>query len=142
MSTLYVETSAILRVLLEGDDALRDIIASGERLLTSALTFVESDRGLRRAFRDARISSPQLREARRWLRAVERSCDRILLDDTVLDRAKQDFPKEPLRSLAALHLASALLCEETVCDVTVVSVDARVRENAVALGLDVKPATL
>lgn len=103
---LYVETSALLRVLLDGDEALRPVL-SGEGLFTSALTFVEAARAASRARREHRLDAREAREAERQLAAFERSCDAIALDDEVLRRAREEFPEEPVRSLDAIHLARA-----------------------------------
>jgi hypothetical protein len=54
-------------------------------------------------------------------------------------RAEQAFPVEPVRTLDALHLASALVLRQAIPDVAVLSTDASVRRNAAALGFDVLP---
>jgi hypothetical protein len=58
----------------------------------------------------------------------------------VIDRARQPFPKEPVRALDALHLSSALVARAAIPDVVVLSLGAIVRENARALGFDLVPA--
>jgi predicted nucleic acid-binding protein len=137
---IYIETSAVLRVLLEGDRALAAKIGKARKLVTSALTRVEASRGLLRAERENRIDRRQLREGQAWLRRFLRSCDVIALDDEILDRAADDFPVEPIRTLDALHLASALVWESGMGATTMVSCDDRVRDNAIALGMMVLPA--
>ena len=60
------------------------------------------------------------------------------IDDVVLSRVAQRFPLEPLRTLDAIHLATALphaLGEPVIR----VSTDVRLRENPAALGLAVLP---
>jgi hypothetical protein len=57
----------------------------------------------------------------------------------ILDRARRPFPAEPLRSLDAIHLASALLISTTLPAVGLLSLDRRVRAAAGALGLRVVP---
>jgi len=134
----YVETSALLRVLLDGDEALQPEI-SGEGLVTSALTFVEASRAISRARRERRLDARSAREAERQLAAFERSCDVIGLDDEVLRRAREDFPVEPVRSLDALHLASVRVLDDELGGLEVATCDDRVRDNAVALGFAVVP---
>jgi len=136
---VYVETSAVLRVVLEGDRLLVARLGKAKKLVTSSLTRVEAARGLLRAERERRIDRRALREGQAWLRKFLRSCDVISLDETVLDRAADDFPVEPIRTLDALHLASALLWESGIGAATVVSCDDRVRDNARALGLKLHP---
>jgi predicted nucleic acid-binding protein len=138
---IYVETSAVLRILLEGDRALAAQLGKAKKLVTSALTRVEATRGLLRAEREGRIDRRQLREGQAWLRRFLRSCDLISLDEEVLERAATDFPVEPIRTLDALHVASALLWESGLGATTMVSLDDRVRGNANALGLKVHPGS-
>ena len=52
----------------------------------------------------------------------------------MLGRVGRPFPIEPIRTLDAVHLATAELLEEPPQLVTIVTRDARVRENAKALG--------
>ncbi len=136
---LYVETSALLRVLLDGDEALRPVL-SGEGLFTSALTFVEGARAVSRARREQRLDAREAREAERQLAAFERSCDAIALDDEVLRRAREELPEEPVRSLDAIHLACLRVLDDELGGFEVASCDDRVRRNATALGFAVVPA--
>ena len=137
----YVETSALLRVLLEGEAPLRPAL-SGEGLVTSALTFVEAARALARAQREGRLAAREAREAARQLAAFERSCDIVAVDNEVLRRAREPFPVEPVRSLDAIHLASVRVLDDELGGLEVVSCDHRVRRNAEALGFRLVPATL
>lgn len=63
----------------------------------------------------------------------------MAIGPAVLDRARRPFPVEPLRTLDALHLASALTAMETLGDVAVLSLDRRVRTAARASGLELLP---
>jgi predicted nucleic acid-binding protein len=134
----YVETSALLRVLLDGDAGLQPEI-SGEGLVTSALTFVEAARAIVRARRERRLDARAAREAERQLAAFERACDIVAMDDEVLRRAREEFPVEPVRSLDAIHLASVRVLDDALGGVQVVSCDDRVRQNAAALGFELVP---
>ena len=136
---LYVETSAILRILLEGDRLLAARLARASRLATSALTAVEAQRGLRRALVDRRIDRRAFREGDRWLHRFLRSCDEIALVSEVLARAGQEFPVEPVRTLDGIHLASALLWDHEIGGLSMVSCDDRIRNNAIALGWKIIP---
>jgi len=137
--TLYVETSALLRVALEGDTVLRRRFVAADRLVTSALTWVEADRALRRALAERRFRGGAHGQARRWIDDFLASCDEIVLDASVLSRARQTFPVEPVRTLDALQLASVLAWDQAIDRLTVASCDDRVRGNALALGFDVVP---
>ena len=135
---VYVETSALLRVLLEGDPSLRSLL-SGEGLYTSSLTFLEAGRAILRARRERRLDASGAREAERLLATFERGCDVLSMEDEVLRRARDEFPEEPVRSLDAIHLASLLVLDEALGGFRMASCDDRVRRNAEALGFDVEP---
>lgn len=63
----------------------------------------------------------------------------IEITSSILERARQDFPVEPVRSLDAIHLATALEWHQ-IEDTVVVTYDRRVWDNAVALKLNVVPS--
>lgn len=138
---LYVETSALLRALLDGDEGLRPLL-SGEGLFTSALTFVEATRAIARAAREGRLGPGETREAERQLARFERSCDTIAVEEEVLRRARESLPEEPVRSLDAIHLASLRVLDEELGGFEIASCDDRVRRNAAALGFLILPATI
>ncbi|MFT3917553.1 MAG: PIN domain-containing protein [Anaeromyxobacteraceae bacterium] len=135
----YVETSALLRALLEGDEELRAALA-GEGLFTSALTLVEAARAVRRARREGRLGAAEAREVERQLASFERACDVMGLEDEVLRLAREELPVEPVRTLDALHLASVRTLDAELGAFEVLSCDERVRENAAALGFKLFPA--
>jgi hypothetical protein len=57
----------------------------------------------------------------------------------IVNRARQPFPGEPIRSLDAIHLASALLVAGSLPDFALLSLDRRVRATGARLGLRVLP---
>jgi predicted nucleic acid-binding protein len=67
-----------------------------------------------------------------------RRCFLIAVTDTVLARVGRPFPLEPIRTLDAVHLATAELLGEPPQMVTIVTRDTRVRDNARALGYSVE----
>jgi hypothetical protein len=56
-----------------------------------------------------------------------------------VERARRPFPAEPIRTLDAIHLATASLAHTLVPDLTILSVDARVRASARQMGYVVLP---
>lgn len=137
----YAESSAVLAWLLgEPDGAqVREILRDATRVVTSALTGVESARALGRGAATGRLTSADELAALRLLDTAERSWTLLDLTDRVLNRSRVRFPNEPVRTLDALHLATAVLFQEALGDVTMVSLDERVRSNARGLGLGVEP---
>lgn len=134
---LYVESSAILSWLFgEARSSLvRDLLATGRLVVSASLTLVEAERALVRGELDGRLSSAQ-RRLLRGLLAREVARWRLAeLTATVRARASQPFPVEPVRSLDAIHLASALEVLELYPDLQVLSFDERIRANLAPLGL-------
>jgi len=133
-SLRYIESSALLAALLEQDQpAIEELRALGQRV-TSALTFAEASRALIRARVTRRITPNEERQALRALRTFERRCAVVAVTSDVLIRAGRPFPVEPIRTLDAVHLATAEFLGEPPQLVTIVTRDDRVRANARALG--------
>ncbi len=59
---------------------------------------------------------------------------------SVVERSRQPFPVEPVRSLDAIHLSSALEARRALPGLHVLSLDDRVRQNALKPGFEVVPA--
>jgi len=134
----YIESSALLAAILEhGAPALKELSAGGP-LVTSALTFTEASRALIRGRVAGRLTSTDERLALKALDTFERRCSIVSITDAVLTRAGRPFPVEPIRSLDAIHLATAEILGEPPQLVTIVTRDIRIRENAEALGFAVR----
>ena len=134
----YIESSALVAALLERDIAALNSLRVGGRRVTSALTFAEAARAIVRARATGRLTPAEERAAVRGLRVFERRCDIVAVTDAVLTRAGRPFPVEPIRTLDAVHLATAELLGEPPQLVTIVTRDARIQENARALGYAVE----
>ena len=78
--------------------------------------------------------SDEERGAVRGLHVFERRCDVVAVTADILARVGRSFPVEPIRTLDAIHLATAEVLGEPPPLVTIVTRDARVRDNARALG--------
>lgn len=137
--TVYLESSALLRVLLEGDLELGSRIGRADRLVTSTLTLLECWRSLDLATRTGRVGAAVDAGARGKLSLIEERSILVPIDDELLLEARQRFPVEPVRSLDAIHLASILLWSKGAGPLAVASCDARVRANARAFGCDLLP---
>jgi len=134
LSFRYIESSALLAALLEQEpSALAALKADGDRI-TSALTFAEAARALVRARVAGRLTIEEERAALRGLRTFERRCAVVRVTAAVLTRAGRPFPVEPVRTLDAIHLATAELLGEPPQLVTIITRDDRVRVNAQTLG--------
>ena len=123
-----------MAALLEHDREALKSLRTRRRKITSALTFAEAARAILRARAGARLTAEQERAAVRALRRFERRCYLVAVTDAVLARVARPFPVEPVRTLDAVHLATAELLGEPPQLVTIVTRDDRVRDNAHALG--------
>lgn len=141
MSTLYAESSAVLRWLLgaPGAEVLQAALQGASSVVTSALTATEVERTLRRLVATG-AAGPRVREeALGRYSAAAAHWSIYAVTSSVLARAGEAFPVEPLRTLDAAHVATALLYARDVSPLTVLSTDDHLRENARALGLAVAP---
>jgi predicted nucleic acid-binding protein len=138
---VYLETSALLSWLLgepEGD-VVRQALDASDVVVTSRLTLVETERGLLRAEQEHRISSAERHTLMGLLARARAEWFRLALSEPICDRAEKPFPVEPVRTLDALHLASALTALEIYPDLAVLTLDERVNSNSRSLGLVVLP---
>lgn len=138
---VYAESSAVLAWLLgESSGAkTRRVLGQAERVVSSAITALECARGLARARATGRLGRADELAALRLLDVAESSWDVHELSERVLARARAGFPNEPVRTLDALHLATASLFHEAVGGIALLSFDARIRANATGLGIEVVP---
>jgi predicted nucleic acid-binding protein len=108
--TAYVDTSALLRLVLQEPGALDDL-RSFDALVSSELIAVESARTIDRLRLQGALTieeaAVRLRAITDWLEAI----DLVLLRPPVLSRAREPLPA-PLGTLDAIHLATALIWRE------------------------------
>lgn len=138
MSTIYLESSALLAWVFSEPRAaeVKEALDAAPAVVTSELTVVETHRALVRAERQSTLSEGDAQRLRGLLRRVSDSWIRMELFDEVLARAARAFPVEPVRTLDALHLATALEFAQAFPDLRIMSFDDRILDNARALGLE------
>lgn len=133
----YIESSALVAALLEGDDAAKASVRAQGRRITSALTLAETSRAILRARLSGRITAQQRRAALLTVQTFARRSYLVSITKAILAQAGRPFPVEPIRTLDAIHLATAAALGEPAL-VTVVTRDVRIRDNATALGYAVE----
>ena len=134
---VYAESSAVLAWILgetRGPD-LGERFGRAERVVSSTLTAVECGRSIARAARDGTIGRAEELAALRLLDRAAESWVTLEMTGRVLQTARRPFPHEPVRTLDAIHLATAIHFQEALPDLTVASLDERVRDNAHALAM-------
>jgi predicted nucleic acid-binding protein len=105
--TFYLDSSAILRLVLREPGGLEEL-ATSKRRVSSELLVVETLRTLDRLVRQQRLRADELPARRERVFAWLESVDLVLLQRPILARASEPFAT-PLGTLDALHLATLLL---------------------------------
>ena len=139
---LYAESSAVLAWLL-GEDAgaaVKEILTHAEAVVASDLTVIECDRVLIRATTLGDLSEADAADRRAYLTAAAAHWHLLRISVDIVERARQPFPVEPIRTLDAIHLASALAARSVFPGAELLALDQRVRATARQLGMGVQPA--
>jgi predicted nucleic acid-binding protein len=140
---VYAESSAVLAWILgeEEGETVRRTLGAAEAVLTSELTLIEGDRCLHRARAAEGLTEAQSTALRRQLAQAAAHWTLLTVGPEVVERAREPFPVEPVRTLDALHLATAITVRNALGGLTVLSLDRRVRANAAELGFGTLPHT-
>lgn len=140
--SLYAESSAVLAWLLDASAAqvVRQSLTDADHVLASELTLIECDRVLHRAVALGELSEADAADRRARLTRASAHWHLLRIGGEVVDRARQPFPGDPIRTLDAIHLASALVARAAVPGLELLSLDDRIRRSASLLGLGVQPA--
>lgn len=137
MNALYLETSAILTWLLgeRRADEVRAAVDGAEVVVTSSLAFAEAERALVRAEGAGILRSADGQRLRGMLQRGRTGWMSMAVTEEVLARSARPYPVEPVRTLDAIHLATALTFTQALPELRVVSFDRRILANSEALGL-------
>ena len=139
--SLYAESSAVLAWLLDEDAAetVIGLLSAEQLIIASDLTLVECDRALHRALALRELTEADAADRRAHLATVSSHWTLLRIGSEVVERARQSFPGLPIRTLDAIHLASLLVARSAVPNLALLSLDTRVRDAAVQLGIEVRP---
>lgn len=134
--TAYIDTSALLRLILREPGALDDL-RSYDALVASELIGVEARRTIDRLRLQNTLSTHEAAERLKlvteWLEAI----DLVLVRPPILNRASEPMPT-PLGTLDAIHLATALVWRERMSALSVVAThDSALALAARSFGFDV-----
>jgi predicted nucleic acid-binding protein len=131
-TALYLDTSAVLRAVLEGGTTpeIEKKIGGAETLITSRLALVEAGRVFHRIRAGGEVTEEQLADVGRELDGLWARCDIWELTPLVCELACQVAPAKPLRTLDALHLATYLLARRRIAGLELLSADHRLLDAA------------
>ena len=137
MTVVYLETSAYLAWLFDepGAHEIADALNDADLIVTSELIRIETIRAIRRVQQERLVTPDQADLLKRTLDDDVRGWFRMSIDESVVTGASTAFPVEPVRSLDAIHLASALEFKKLYPDIKMLSLDDRIRHNKKALRL-------
>jgi predicted nucleic acid-binding protein len=138
----YAESSAVLAWLLDEQSSaeVRRLLAAQEVVIASDLTLIECDRVLLRAGAVGELTEAEAAERRAHLTVASSHWQIMRISPEVVERARRSFPGEPIRTLDAIHLASALEARAAVPGLKLLSLDDRVRRAGRAIGIELLPA--
>jgi hypothetical protein len=138
---LYAESSAVLAWILgeAAGEPVRHALAEAELVLASDVTLIECDRVLVRAVATSLMSEADAANRKARLAKAAAHWVTLTLDQAIVDRARRPFPGEPVSTAHAMHLATLLEAQSVVREVTLLSLDHRLRHNALELGFEVVP---
>jgi hypothetical protein len=138
---LYAESSAILAWLLDERSAseVRNSLTAAEVIIASDLTLIECDRVLIRAAILGELTEVEAADRRAHLVAAASHWHILRVAPEIVDRSRQPFPGEPIRTLDAIHLASVLTARTAIAGLKLLSLDDRVRKAAKRLGMELLP---
>lgn len=138
---LYAESSAVLTWLLDEPKAagIAKILAKASHVIASDLTVLECERALVRRLALEHATEVEIADCRARLQRSAAHWVLLPLTASVLERARNPFTVEPVRTLDAIHLATALVARGALGEVSLLTLDERVRQNGRALGFEVLP---
>jgi hypothetical protein len=137
VNALFVDSSVVVSAVLERglSGAAARAISKAKALIVSRLALVETARALLRARLLHRIDDDAFASAEEDVAVFFSRCEiwevtrRICADAGVL------APDLPLRTLDAIHVATALTARKRIPSIRLLTVDARMRDAAETVGL-------
>ncbi len=130
-----VKAGALILVTDRGSRVI-NTINRHETIVSSASLIVETGRALVRAETEGIIDAGEHQRLKGLFAEHSISWVYLEINSSVRNRATQPFPVEPVRSLDAIHLSTAIEFIQIYPDLVVFSFDKRVVDNIAPLGLN------
>jgi predicted nucleic acid-binding protein len=138
---LYWDTSALVKQFIDepGTDQALSLRAHTPPHATATIAYPETFSALRRRVRESELGESQYHAVVRRFLQEWSSYVRVNLDETVLTRSRTLLEQYPLRTLDAIHLASALELQDHLEEPSVlISADIQLLKAAAAERLDTR----
>ena len=139
--TLYAELSAVLAWLLDEPDgqAVRERLAKTDIVVASDLTLIECGRVSIRAAALGELTEAEAADRRGRLTTAAAHWHVLRIAGEIVERAREPFPTEPIRTLDAIHLGIGAGRPVSCTWFELLSLDERIRNVARKLGLPLQP---
>lgn len=137
----YWDTSALVKQFIQeaGTDEALALQAEAPPHSTATIAYTETFSAFRRRVREAALTEPHYQEVIRRFLEEWPAYVRINLDESILERSRTLLERHPLRTLDAIHLASAIELQEQLHEPSVlISADAQLLRAAMAEHLETK----
>ncbi len=145
MAIIYLDASALVKQYVQeiGSREVQKLIKSADHSGTSLITRTEMAAALARAARTKILPSSEAQAAWKQFDGEWSALSRFYVSRQIIDRAAELAWQFPLRSYEAVHLASAILWQQTLeTQISVATFDRELWEAAKQAGLTVWPADL
>ncbi len=131
MTTLYLETSALLRILFDqaGSGDLVRRLTKADHVITSRLTRIEAERAIIRLSLDHPEVDRRRADVERDLRQLWARIDSLEMDAAVCELAGRLAPRSRLRTLDAIHLATYQLLRQRDASIEMLTCDKRIQDE-------------
>ena len=116
-------------------DEVISLVNNAKTVVTSVLTLLEAERGLIRVEGQKILTAAECQKLRGLIARTKNAWVLMELSQEVRNLAGRRFPVEPLRTLDAIHLATALVFLKAYPDLQMLSYDRRILDNLRPLGL-------
>lgn len=135
---IYLESSAALEWLLKTTDFEREYgeLIHEASIFSSLLTLIEVKRVLCRFNALGQLREKEYQKILGVLAKSKQIWEWMPLRPIVQERVAQTFPIEPIRTLDAIHLASAMEFAKVFPELQVLTFDKRIQQNLDPLGLE------
>ena len=145
MSIIYLDTSALVKQYVQelGSKEVQKLVKSADHSGTSLITRTEMAAALARAVRMKLLPSGEAGTAWDQFLVEWSSLSRLKVSGPIVERAAELAWDYPLRGYDAVHLASAVLWQETLeTQITLATFDRELWSAGNKVGLTVWPASL
>ncbi|HTT84375.1 MAG TPA: type II toxin-antitoxin system VapC family toxin [Rhizomicrobium sp.] len=139
---LYAESSAVLAWLLgePAGERVRRALIEADMVMSSDLTLVECDRAIERGVAVGAIEQPVSARLKSRFESAAANWNVLRILPQIIARACEPFPGEPIRTLDAIHVASALHVRATLPRIALLALDNHIRKVGSGLGFPLLPA--